>query len=274
MKNKHQALWAVGGLIVVFLGLVAWYMWTHPAPHALAPGGTATTTPAAFVDSPRHIVDNGQFYEIDVTYPSTTPLNASAGTEADAAAVVAMKTFAEQQISYFKENNGLVGMTAEEFANVTFGRDAKYAFTMEYKMYESPKTVSYVYALYQDTLGAHPNTYYRTFTFDKASGNDVELDDLFAPGVPYLDRLSERTRADLPNIMAKMAEITPAEVNKDYIDSGTMPMADSFGNFAIDGTNLLMIFPPYQVGPYVYGTITDPIPLSSLSTILDPKYRP
>jgi hypothetical protein len=146
--------------------------------------------------------------------------------------------------------------------------------TMEYEIHESPKTVSYVYSLYQDTMGAHPNTYYRTFTFDKETGNDIELGDLFTPGAAYLDRLSEITRADLPKIMAKMAEMTLDEVDHDYINSGTMPIADSFGNFAIDGANLLMIFPPYQVGPYVYGTITDPIPLSSLSNILAPKYRP
>lgn len=274
MNNKHRALWAVGALIVVFIGLVVWYMWTHPAPHAIAPGDVATTTPPAIIGEPIHITDNGRFYEIDVTYPSATPLNATAGAAADAAAVSAMKMFAEQQIVAFKENNNLNGMTAAEFAEMTFGRDAKYAMNMEYKVYESPKTVSYVYSLYQDTLGAHPNTYYRTFTFDKTSGEALHLDDLFAPGSPYLERLSERTRADLPKIMAKMAEITPDEVDRDYINSGTMPIADSFGNFAIEGSNLLMIFPPYQVGPYVYGTITDPIPLSSLSGILDPKYRP
>lgn len=275
MNNKRKALCAVGGLIVVFISLVGWYMWTRPAPRAFAPGDVATTTPpAVVVGEPLHIVDNGQFYEIDVTYPSATPLNASAGPAADAAAVSAMKTFAEQQIDAFKENNGLTTMSAAEFAELTFGRDAKYAMNMEYKVYESPKTVSYVYSLYQDTMGAHPNTYYRTFTFDKASGESLHLDDLFAPGAPYLDRLSERTRADLPKIMAKMAEMTSDEVDHDYINSGTMPIADSFGNFALEGPNLLMIFPPYQVGPYVYGTITDPVPLSSLSSILNPKYRP
>ena len=70
MNNKHRALWAVGALIAVFLALVIWYMWTHPAPRALAPGDVATTTPSTFVDNPLHIVDNSQFYEIDVTYPS------------------------------------------------------------------------------------------------------------------------------------------------------------------------------------------------------------
>ncbi|MEA2701700.1 MAG: hypothetical protein QOE22_409 [Candidatus Parcubacteria bacterium] len=274
MNNKHRAVWAVGALILVFLALLIWYMWTHPAPRALAPGDVATTTPPTLVGEPLHIIDNGKHYEIDAAYPSATPLHGSAGAEADTAAVGIMRGFAQKTIDAFKEENQLTTMTDEEFAELTFGRDAMYAMDIDYKLYEGSKTVSYVYAIYQDTMGAHPNTYYRTFTFDKASGEALELADLFAPGAQYLERLSVRTRADLPKIMAKMGEITPAEVDTDYINSGTLPIADSFGNFAVDDANLVMIFPPYQVGPYVYGTIEVPIPLSSLSDILNPKYRP
>jgi hypothetical protein len=74
--------------------------------------------------------------------------------------------------------------------------------------------------------------------------------------------------------MGKMADMPPENVDKDYIASGTLPIDDAFQNFAIDNDTLLMIFPPYQVGPYVYGTVTDPIPLSALKDIIDPEYRP
>jgi hypothetical protein len=234
----------------------------------------ATTTPAATPVETLHIKESTVFYDIDAAYPSATPLRESAGAEADAMAVTLMKNFEMNTIEGFKENSGLDTMTAEEFASQTFGRDAKYAMTIEYKVYESPKTISYAYTIYQDTMGAHPNTYYRTFTFDRATGSALEPGDLFVEGAPYLDRLSARTRADLPRIMAKMAETTPDQVDRDYINSGTMPIVDSFGNFVIEGTTLRMIFPPYQVGPYVYGTIEVPIPLSDLRDILDPNYRP
>lgn len=272
MNNKHRALLAIAALIVVFLGLLFWYRIAHRAPGSGVPSQTATTTPETPART-LHLTDSSPYYDIDTAYPSSTPLRASAGAKADLAAVRAMRGFEQNTIEAFKENNGLTNMTAEEFAQMTFGRDAKYAMTIEYKVYESPKTVSYVYSIYQDTLGAHPNTYYRTFTFDRATGNEVGLEDLFASGAPYLERLSARTRADLPAIMARMAEITPAEVDHDYINSGTLPEADAFQNFAIDGDTLLVIFPPYQVGPYVYGTIIDPVPFSTLSDILNPRYR-
>jgi len=268
MNNKRRALWAVGGFLVIFLALLIWYMATHPAPRVTAPGDIATTTPP-FIDEPQHIVDNGPYHEIDVAYPGATPLEASTGAEADAAAVLSMRNFSQNTVNAFKESAEMEVPGLGEFA-----RGRKYTMNVEYKLFESPKTVSYVYQIYQDTLGAHPNTYYRTFTFDRASGEALHLDDLFAPGASYLERLSERTRAELPSIMARMAQISPSEVDMDYINSGTMPIGDSFGNFKIDGTNLVMIFPPYQVGPYVYGTIEVPMPLSSLSDILNPEYRP
>lgn len=268
MNNKHRALWAVGVLLLVFLGILVWYLWSHSVPRALAPGNIATSSPPTVVGEPLHIVDNGQYYEINAAYPSATPLHNSAGAEADREAVSAMRTFAQNSVNTFKES------AETDLPGMDFAQGRKYEMDIDYKLYESPKTVSYVYTIYQDTFGAHPNTYYRTFTFDRMSGEALELGDLFASGAPYLERLSERTRADLPKIMAKMGEITPAEVDTDYINSGTLPIADSFNNFVIEGPNLLMIFPPYQVGPYVYGTIEVPIPLSSLSTILNLKYRP
>ncbi|HEY4489443.1 MAG TPA: DUF3298 domain-containing protein [Candidatus Paceibacterota bacterium] len=267
MNNKHRALWAVGGLLVIFLALLIWYMATHPATRVVAPGDIATTTPL-FVDEPQHIVDNGPYHEIDVAYPGTTPLKSSAGAEADAAAVFAMRNFSQNTVNAFKESAEMDMPGLGEFA-----RGRKYTMGVEYKLFESPETVSYVYQIYQDTLGAHPNTYYRTFLFDRASGEVLHLEDLFVPGAPYLERLSERTRAELPVIMARMAQMSPSEVDMDYVNSGTMPIGDSFGNFKIDGTNLVMIFPPYQVGPYVYGTIEVPIPLSSLGDILRSEYR-
>mgnify|MGYP001331264847 CR=1 FL=1 len=268
MNNKHRALWAVGALLAVFLGLLIWYLWTHPAPRALAPGDVATST-IPFVDEPLHIIDNGPYHEIDAAYPSATPLSATAGAEADAEAVSAMRTFAQNIVGTFKESaeNDLPGLG-------TFAEGRKYTMDIDYRLYESPKTISYVYVIYQDTLGAHPNAYYRTFTFDRATGEALHLDDLFVLGAPYLQRLSERTRSDLVTILAQRGEMTPQEVDTDYINSGTMPNSDSFNNFALDGDNLLMIFPPYQVAPYVYGTIEVPIPLSSLSGILRPEYRP
>ncbi|HEY0011119.1 MAG TPA: DUF3298 domain-containing protein [Candidatus Paceibacterota bacterium] len=276
MNNKHHALWAVTALLIVFLAILIWRVFIDPTPRAIAPDGqvATTTAPAAAAIEPIHIKDSGRYYEIDASYPSATPLRETAGLDADADAVALMKSFEVNTIEGFKEANNLGSMTPEQFAEFSFGRDVSFAMTIDYKLIESPKTISYSYAIYQDTLGAHPNTYYRTFTFDRQTGENIHLDELFAPGMPYLERLSSRTRADLPAIMAKMAGIRADEVDRGNIESGTLPIADAFQNFVIDAGTLRVIFPPYQVGPYAFGTLEVPIPLTDLRDILSPQYRP
>ena len=44
----------------------------------------------------------------------------------------------------------------------------KEALTMLYEERSGPKTITYVFTLHMDTLGAHPNTFYRSFTFDRS----------------------------------------------------------------------------------------------------------
>lgn len=275
MNNKHHAVWAVIALLIVFLGILIWRM-IDPTPRAVAPGAQiGTTTPEAVATAePVHIKDSGRFYDIDAAYPSVTLLKVSAGPEKDAAAVALMRTFEENTIQAFKEANNLTSMTEAQFNEIAFGRDARFGMTIEYSLAESPKTITYLYLIYQDTLGAHPNTYYRTFTFDRSTGENIHLDEIFAPGTPYLERLSERARRDLPGIMAKRAETTPDTIDRDNINSGTLPIADAFQNFAIEGNTLRLIFPPYQVGAYAFGTVEVPIPLQDFANILNSKYRP
>lgn len=128
-------------------------------------------------------------------------------------------------------------------------------------------TVSYVYTLYVDTLGAHPNAFYRTFTFDLATGKELAIGDLFAPRSDYLKRISAIAEFELSKTLADMADI-------EYIRQGVTPEALNFQSFAIEGKDLVLIFPPYQVAPYAAGTQKVSVPLSQLAEILKPAYLP
>ncbi len=57
------------------------------------------------------------------------------------------------------------------------------------------------------------------------------------------------------------------------LNRGTPPTNENFQFFALAGKNLIIIFPPYQVGPWVLGTQQDDIPLSKVSDILKPKFK-
>lgn len=268
MNNKHTAVIAVGALLVIFVIIAIWYMATHQAPPVFVPQ-TATTTPSTTSLGPQHITENGRYYTIDTQYPGSTALKTTAGAQADAAAVATMKAFLEKEIARFKDNGNFANLTQKDIELQGLDQGRQYALQVEYKTYQSPHTVSYVYTLYEDTLGAHPNAYYRTFTFDTGTGAQIELDDLFTTSA-YLQTLSVTARTDLTTIIRTLTKSDP---DVEYISRGTTPDADNFQSWYVDGSNLVLVFPPYQVGPYAIGTILDPIPLSKLSSILKAIYN-
>lgn len=252
------------GLIVLIL--VGWYMISVPAP-VKAPT-TATSTPVA--TEPAKINEDATYYTVKATYPTTTTLAASAGAEADREAVTAMKTFVEQEVARFKDNGDFANLSHDDIQMQGLDQ-RKYALGIEYSTYESKGTLSYVYQMYADTGGAHPNTYYRTFTFDKASGAVLELGDVFVANAPYLQTLSDKARSMLPPMIAKMANVEVSAVDMEYIKSGTLPEEDAFQSFYFEGSTLVLLFPPYQIGPYALGMILLPIPASELKD-LRPAY--
>lgn len=271
-NNSKKIVVITGSILaVVFIGVgLWWWLGRTSAPVALIQDPnhpTATTTPTT---EKAHIVENGKYYDIQAYYPSATPLP---GTKASDA-VVTMKGFIQNTIDGFKENGNFAKLTPEDIKIQGLGPDRKYSLEIEYDMYKGARTISYVYTLSSDTLGAHPNTYYRTFTFDTITGESLALDDLFTTGAPYLERVSKQVRADLPHLISSIDQGgTPAEPDTETINAGTQPQEDSFQNFAIEGGMLRIIFPPYQVGPYSIGTVVDPIPLSTFKSILKAEYK-
>lgn len=272
LKHKHWAVIVLGALVAAFAVLAAWYMFRGD--HALAPAPeTATSTPGSSVavkDVPQHIVEHAAYYDIDLTYPNTTPL-ASLSASADAVAIAQMKKFAQDYAAQFKKDGDFANLTQEDIQMEGLGQDHKYALSSEYEVFTGTRTVSYVYEIYEDTLGAHPNGYYRTFTYDLKTGQEVALKDLFVPTIPYLDRISGRVRADLPAIIKKMSGGYDAD--QDMLKLGTGPDADNFSAFYLDGKNLVIIFPPYAVGPYALGTVRDTIPLAQFADSVKPEYK-
>ncbi len=257
---------AIAVLILLIAGGILWYVLTREVPETIVLPNTPQQTE-------EHITEEGTYYEIDASYPSATPLRTSAGASADATAVALMKSFAEKEVARFKDVNEVATLSAEDAAYIPgFGVDRKYAFGMEYTMATSPLSVSYIYLMYEDTLGAHPNAYYRTFTFDKKTGEALHIDDLFEDD-NYLDTLSEKSREILVPQIAKAYEMPIAEFDRTMLDAGTTPFVDNFGNFYLQDQFLVIVFPPYQIGPWALGAQEARIPRAELASVLKAEYR-
>ena len=271
MRSKTPYILLIILLVLIIIGLVGWYFLARPK-SPLDTGATATSTGtssamSAFVPpTPLHLTDSGQYYTADLEYPPSTPLSLSANVSADAAAVATMKAYAANAIATFKKNSDLANITPQAAADEGLNAYNKYSITSTYQLFTSRSTVSYVFLVTEDTLGAHPNSNFQTFTFDAKSGTNLQLADLFVSGSAYLSKLSTLTRAALTNQQGNAADPT-------FIDPGTTADANNFSSFAINGSNLVIFFAPYAVAPYSSGPQTARIPLSELNSVLQPAYK-
>ena len=246
---------AVGFIVLaLILGGIVWLAFAHTA---VAPSGPKESGTLS---------EDAKYYTVKAAYPTETALTATAGVAADAAAVAAMKQFELDTIAQFKTDGNFANLTPEDISMMGLDQGRQYALEMEYSTTTAPHSVSYVFTIYEDTLGAHPNGYFHTFTFDSTTGANLALGDLFTSGADYLHKLSNISRAELPAVIGTDADTS-------YIASGTTPDEANFGNFALDKDNLVLIFPPYQVGPYALGPETLYIPRTELKDILKPEYQ-
>src|SRR3989344_6541864 len=107
--------------------------------------------------------ENADYYTVEAAYPATQPL---------------VEQALASRIAEFKRSGDFANLTAEDIKIQGLSPDRKYALDMQYKAYAGSGYVSYLYSIYEDTLGAHPNGYYLTFVFDK-NGDMVTLGQLF-----------------------------------------------------------------------------------------------
>lgn len=242
----------LGALIVVVLGGLGWYAYSHPLPHGQLVPSTHTSVP----NGP--YVEHAQYYDISANYATSTSLTGSANE----AAVDEMYQFVQNTVTQFKKDGNFANLTPQDI-QMQFGNGEKYSLQIVYLIAPAPHAVSYVYTIYEDTGGAHGNTYFRTFTFDTTTGAPLALSDVFTGN--YLQTLSTLSRQLLPATLGEFADQT-------FITTGTKPDDTSFQNFFFNGTDFVILFPPYQVAPYAAGPITLRIPISQLQGILKNQY--
>jgi Protein of unknown function (DUF3298) len=213
------------------------------------------------------INDRGTYYEIKAVYPYQTSLPEAQ----DAHAAATMKTWVDETIDEFKKNGNFDALTAEDIEIQGLNQGRTYALDIEYQFFTGTRTVSYVFQVYEDTLGAHPNAYYRTFTFDSVTGAELVIGDLFTSPA-YVSLLSKIARPILRTQIANAGEISPDQVDTQMLNAGTEPKEDNFAWFYLEGTNLVLIFPPYSVGPWAIGTQEVVIPLTEIRNQLKSVY--
>jgi len=142
---------------------------------------------------------------------------------------------------------------------------------------------------YLDTGGVHPRPLIGTFVFDMRDKKVLALDDLFTDPAGTRAKLADFARQALyAKLLDKVpgGAKTPPKARAEWqanmrgmIDPGTAPTPANFSHFLINSgsldrsMSLTLVFPPYQVAPYVYGVQTVDVPLKLFAADLKPEYR-
>ncbi len=114
---------------------------------------------------------------------------------------------------------------------------------------------------------AHPLTTITALNYTVEGEGPLSLSDLFLSNAEYLNYIST---VCIQQLSAK-AQKEGYENVKDMILSGASADAKNFNQWVVNNDSLYIIFNVYQVMPYVMGIQTVPIPLSEMTSMLDPK---
>lgn len=114
----------------------------------------------------------------------------------------------------------------------------------------SPALLSVRFEEMRDTGGAHPNTSFASFVFDLRGQRRLRLADLFTDEAAALSVLSELAQRRLT-----------LALNGLLFAEGFAPKAENFSVFVLDGADLVLTFPPYQVASYAQGPQSLRVPL-------------
>ena len=107
---------------------------------------------------------------------------------------------------------------------------------------------------------AHKSRFRIAKNIDNSAGLELSLSDLF-DGETYIDALN------------KMLTDAVAGSPEKYADIWAKPKISQNQGFYIDGENLVIFYPPYELSYYERGFVEIPLPIEDLLTYMKPTYR-
>lgn len=238
-----------------------------------APARTAATASAPIAAHADHA--QGKRYRIDIAYPELP-----ADSEPLAAA---LRGYADQARREFMQ--ALEGGAAA-------APDAGFPWQLTLDFAVTARTANFIGVRARGgsyTGGAHALPLVASFNYDVRERRMLELGDLFADPAAALRLLAARARNALaeratqasPDAAAARPEAGDASLQRAlaWIDEGTEPRPANYAAFLIHADaagradGLVLLFPPYQAGPYALGTQEVQVPAAAFAALLKPRYR-
>lgn len=158
--------------------------------------------------------------------------------------------------------DSIAALDEDYLQEIQDGDAESWMLKVDFSRRESKTTQSIIIEGYQYTGGAHGLPFYKTFVFDKKSGDLISLEDIFTVNADkYLAELSAQAIAQFNE-----------ELGDSFFAEGADPNPSNWTLWYINGEELTFIFPPYQVGPYAAGKLELVLPLSDIKNLVRDKY--
>jgi len=199
----------------------------------------------------KKISEKSKGFHIDISYPMMTESAHREGMEKLNALV---HNYFQEQIKQFRSDFKL----SEGAGPADVPWSLNYSYEIRYK---SPSLVSILFCGSNFCGGAHPTPIFYCVNFDLVKAKTVVMKDIFVKGSGYYEKLSL--------ICIKELKKRDISSNSETINEGASPKAENFECFYFSSDALVVVFPPYQVAPYVAGEQEVAIPYSSISALID-----
>lgn len=133
-------------------------------------------------------------------------------------------------------------------------RNLPYEMDATSQSFKSAQTQSVVLKIFQDVGGAHPVTWYKSFTYNVPQGKPVTLDTLFAPGTKPMDAVFPIVQRELQKQTGLTQQISPGD--------GMDP--SHYQNFAITDDAVIFFFSQGELLPSDAGATSASVPRTAL----------
>jgi hypothetical protein len=133
--------------------------------------------------------------------------------------------------------------------------------------YAGPDLVSVKFSSFNMTIGAaHPDSSEKAVTVVMATGEPLTPSDVFAaPEAEWSAAIVDVAHKELKK-QFREAGFDPAQLTRDQVaDTATKPH-----NWLVEEDALVLLFPPYSIGPYALGALEVRVPWKNLGPLLNP----
>ncbi len=122
----------------------------------------------------------------------------------------------------------------------------------------SHETRSVVFEVYQNVGGAHPQTWYKSFSYDIGARRPISYDTLFKPGIDPLGVVFPIVQSEIARQTGINAPISPAD--------GHDPA--KYQNFALTDDTVIFYFGQGELLPEAAGAVQAAVPRNALAPML------